>query len=324
MEHLIGAIGDLTVDVILSGLLAVPEWGQEAEISGTDMRLGGNVGNMAVGAGALHTDFQVIADIGDDQDGDFILSEVKKSGLDTGYIRRLKQSETSKTYACIRPDGERFMMTSKGTLDLIEDTIMQERIPDCKVLFLGGWCLPPRINMERVQGRLDEWHAQGRILAADLIWSEETWKEKEVLIRFLNNIDIVLLNEMELMTLTGASDRTAAVERLCRILNLQERKDAMAILKLGSAGATMITGTGCCHADAYPCRPLDTVGAGDSFNVAWLHAKFQMLLSDEDALTFAAAFAALVISGRRAYPPTQEEILRVCKGRITEKDNERK
>ena len=72
MGHLIGAIGDLTVDIILNGLSAIPEWGQEAEITGTAKRLGGNVGNMAVGASALHTDFQIIADIGGDENGSFI------------------------------------------------------------------------------------------------------------------------------------------------------------------------------------------------------------------------------------------------------------
>lgn len=53
MDHRICAIGDLTVDVILHGLSSMPQWGEELEINRATKRLGGNVGNMAVGAGEI-------------------------------------------------------------------------------------------------------------------------------------------------------------------------------------------------------------------------------------------------------------------------------
>lgn len=309
MEHLISAIGDLTVDVILSGLSAVPEWGKETEIDSTFMRLGGNVGNMAVGASALHTDFQVIADIGKDQNGEFVFGEVSRLDLDTSHIRRLEKEETSKTYACIRPDGERFMMTSKGTLASIEETIMQPGIPKSRVLFLGGWCLPPRVCLERISERIDQWHREGRVLATDLIWSEKTWKVKELLIQFLNKIDIVFLNEKELTALTGFSNWKMSAEKIRSLLGLKERKGAVAVVKLGADGAVMITGTKEYYTEAYACKPVDTVGAGDLFNLGFLHARFQLDFADEEALKFATTFASLFIANYGSVPPSQEMVI---------------
>ena len=61
MPYTIGAVGDLTVDVIIPGLSRIPEWGQEIEVGEPMMRLGGNIGNMAVGASALGCDFKIFS-----------------------------------------------------------------------------------------------------------------------------------------------------------------------------------------------------------------------------------------------------------------------
>lgn len=308
MGHLIGAVGDLTVDILLHGLSAVPEWGQEAEIQGSVMRLGGNVGNMAAGAGALGTDFQVIADVGTDANGEYVISEIRKLGLEDGGIRKIDSRETSKTYACIRPDGERFMMTSRGTLELIESTVMQEPIPQSKVLFLGGWCLPPRVRLDRIGKRLEKWRDEGRILATDLIWSDETWQAKECLIVFLKKMDLVFLNEKELVALTETEDQREAVAKLRQLLDLPARK-AAAVVKLGAAGATLVLGEGEYRTGAYPCKPVDTVGAGDLFNLGFLHARFQLRFPAKKSLSFASVFASLFISRYGSTPPSQREVL---------------
>lgn len=309
MQHLIGAIGDLTVDVLLHGLCAIPDWGEEAEILGTRNRLGGNVGNMAVGARALCTDFEIVADIGDDENGDFVLSQIKKLGLGNKWIRVLNGAETSKTFACIREDGERFMLTSKGTLADIDQTLMRADIPDCKVLFFGGWCLPPRVEVDEALPRFRQWHEQGKILVTDLIWSEETWQSKDKLVLFLKEIDVVLMNEKELFELTSCDDRETAFSQIRELLKFADRENAIAVVKLGAEGAVMLNNDGLIYARPYPCVPVDTVGAGDLFNLGWLHAMYQLELPKQEAIDFASTFASLFISKYDSLPPNEEEVL---------------
>lgn len=315
MESLLGAVGDLTVDILLRGLTSMPVWGQETEISGITVRLGGNVGNMAVGAGCLHTDFLVVADIGDDSEGKFVFEEIKKRKMSTEYIRKVQGGETSKTYACIRADGERFMMTSKGILNNIERTVMQESFPDCKIIFLGGWCSPPRVDLDRIILRMDRWHREKRILATDLIWSDETWERKQELTEFLKKIDIIFLNEKELLAFTECITQEAAIKKIRNMLVLDEKSGTMVIVKLGAKGAMMITGRECWRTDAYPCKPIDTVGAGDLFDIGFLHARYQLHFSEKKALKFATVFAALCISGYGQNTPTQEAVLQAMKER---------
>lgn len=308
MDHLICAIGDLTVDVILRGLSTLPQWGEEMEIDSVTKRLGGNVGNMAVGAGALHTDLLVVADIGTDEGGEFVMQQIRNSKLDVHCIRKLHNAATSQTYACIRDDGERFLLTEKGTLAEIEDTVVQADIPGSKVVFLGGWCLPPRVRIERILPRLCKWKEEGRVLATDLIWSEDTWAMKQDLLTFLKHFDIVFMNEKELMAVTECTDRGVAIEKLRSLLNLKNRGDSVAVIKLGAEGACLVMDRDIVFAEPYLCKPVDTVGAGDLFNLGFLHAKYQLNQSYENSMGFASTFASLSISKYGKSLITQDDV----------------
>ena len=308
MDHRICAIGDLTVDVILHGLSSMPQWGEELEINRATKRLGGNVGNMAVGAGALHTDLIVVADVGDDEGGKFVVQQIKECGLDTRHIREFAHMATSQSYACIRGDGERFLLPEKGTLEKIEATVMQEDIPASQVIFLGGWCLPPRVCVEYVVPRLRQWKEKGSVLSTDLIWSEESWEKKQELLRFLNYFDLVFMNEKELLAVTECEERDAAIAKLRSLLALDTREDAAGIIKLGAEGACMVTGDDVIYAVPLPCKPADTVGAGDLFNLGFLHAKYQLRQSWKQAIDFAVAFASLSISQYGKSKVTQEAV----------------
>jgi ribokinase len=317
MATSIGGIGDLTVDIILPGLSRIPGWGQEIEIKEPKIRLGGNIGNMAVGASALNSDFKIFSTVGDDEEGDFILSQLKKMGLSINQIKKTSRFKTSRTFACIRNDGERFMLTYKGTLKLIETTMIENENLPVDVIFLGGWCLPPRISTENLIKSIDKWHSQNRIVATDLLWSDETWKEKNKLISVLNKIDILFLNEAELLMMTEREDLMASLERLAELIGFNKnRKQRMCAVKLGKNGSALIFEDGVFIVDAYPVEPIDTVGAGDLFNIAFLHALFQMELSPPAALEFATTFASIYISRYFSSPPGEEEIIKSMQNKV--------
>lgn len=310
MPYTIGAIGDLTVDVIIPGLSRVPEWGQEIEVGEPIMRLGGNIGNMAVGASALQSNFKIFSIVGKDEDGGFILERLEKLKLDVGEIEITDQKRTCKTYACLREDGERFMLTYKGTLECMEKMILREDLGRADVVFIGGWCLPPRVDAETLNGCMDRWKREGKRLAADLIWSDETWMQKNLLANFLNKVDILFMNESELYALTEHNQFEPALCRLREITGIHEQGNGhICIIKLGSRGAALLEGGEVYQAAAYPVNPVDTVGAGDLFNIGFLHAMFQLDMRARNALEFASTFASVFISKYGGLPPTQHDIL---------------
>lgn len=312
MPYTIGAVGDLTVDVIIPGLSRIPEWGQEIEVGEPVMRLGGNIGNMAVGASALGCDFKIFSIVGKDEDGGFILERLQELKLDIARIAVTDRKKTCKTFACLREDGERFMLTCKGTLECMKEMVLRDDFGRTDVLFIGGWCLPPRVEAEILSGCIAQWKKEGKLLAADLIWSDETWEQKNLLANFLNKIDILFMNESELYALTGTKRFEEAVGRLREITGIGEEGNGhICIIKLGAKGAALLGKDGLNRAKAFPVKPVDTVGAGDLFNIGFLHAMFQLEMDEKAALEFASVFASLFISRYDKTPPSQQEILRL-------------
>ena len=313
MARTIGAIGDLTVDIIIPGLTRIPEWGQEVEIGKPILRLGGNIGNMAVGASALKSDFRIFSIVGKDDDGSFILNRIQELNLDADDIEITDQESTCKTYACLRNDGERFMLTYKGTLECIESTMIKSNI-STDIVFLGGWCLPPRVEEERLIQCIEYWKADQKIVSTDLIWSDDTWNHKNLLTNFLNKIDILFMNESELFALTGEESFDKAVNKVKTMMGMHGQPDGrLCVIKLGAKGAALIEGDMIFRAGAYPVKPVDIVGAGDLFNIGFLHAMFQIGMDSQNALEFASTFASVFISKYYDSPPTQNDIMELMK-----------
>ncbi len=312
MNNSIYAIGDLTLDILFKELTSDKlQWGEEIETGSIQKRVGGNIGNMAIGASLLDTDFKVVADIGNDQSGEYILKKLEAIGVNTNCVRITDGSVTSESYISVRSDGERFIVTSKGTLSDIDVTFEDAVVPMCKAVFLGGWCLPPRIKKEQLIKKIKSWHDKGTVVSTDLIWSDETWNSKDELVELLKCIDVVIMNEKELFQLTQTETRDKAVFELKQMLNLEARKDVIVIAKLGSNGAMIIDSNEQKCAKTYPCTPIDTVGAGDSFNIGFLHAKYQMQLDNIQAVQFATIFASLFISYQDKRLITQSSVEKI-------------
>jgi sugar/nucleoside kinase (ribokinase family) len=64
------------------------------------------------------------------------------------------------------------------------------------------------------------------------------------------------------------------------------------VAKLGAAGCTALDRGNPVHVPAFPVKPVDTTGAGDSFNAGFLHAWTQGMPVRE-SLRFGAACGAL-------------------------------
>jgi len=101
----------------------------------------------------------------------------------------------------------------------------------------------------------------------------------------LKNVDIFLPNEREACRLAGKADVQGALDALSRLV-------PMVVIKCGPNGAFAKRGKNQFHAPALAVQPVDTVGAGDSFNAGFLH-KFILRASLEECLEYGNTVAAL-------------------------------
>jgi sugar/nucleoside kinase (ribokinase family) len=80
----------------------------------------------------------------------------------------------------------------------------------------------------------------------------------------LREADLFFPNEVELAAITGAAEPEEGLRRL-------GGGRARVVGKLGRDGAMTLDGGEVVRVPAYPVEPLDTTGAGDSFNSGFLH-----------------------------------------------------
>jgi sugar/nucleoside kinase (ribokinase family) len=78
-------------------------------------------------------------------------------------------------------------------------------------------------------------------------------------------VDVFLPNEVELRGLARTEDVEDAVRRL-------ENGRTRTVAKLGREGAAALDGGRFVRVPAFQVEPLDTTGAGDSFDAGFLHA----------------------------------------------------
>jgi sugar/nucleoside kinase (ribokinase family) len=87
------------------------------------------------------------------------------------------------------------------------------------------------------------------------------------LVETLREVDLFFPNEVELLGVTGLADVRAALARL-------DNGRTLTIAKLGPRGAAALVDGALVEVAAFPVEPVDTTGAGDSFDagflVAWL------------------------------------------------------
>jgi sugar/nucleoside kinase (ribokinase family) len=101
----------------------------------------------------------------------------------------------------------------------------------------------------------------------------------------LKSVDIFLPNEREACKIAGRADVQSALDVLAQLVPI-------VVIKCGPEGAMARRGKDQFRVPSMPVQPVDTVGAGDSFNAGFLH-KFILRANLEACLEYGNAVAAL-------------------------------
>jgi sugar/nucleoside kinase (ribokinase family) len=123
----------------------------------------------------------------------------------------------------------------------------------------------------------------------------------------LEEVDVFLPNEVELAAVAGHADIATALHRL-------RNGRTLTVAKLGPRGCAAIDGGRLIEVPAYPVTPVDTTGAGDTFNAGFLHSWLRGHQL-EPAMRFAAvcgALSTLGVGGTSAQPDTAEVEKYLC------------
>jgi ribokinase len=275
-------VGDLNADLVLRGGAIEPAFGQREQlVEEAELVLGGSAGIMAAGAAKLGLDTAIVACVGTDALGTVMIEALRPAGVDTSAVIRV-DAATGISVALARP-GDRAILTAPGALARLRaEDVPPELLARARHVHVTSPFL-----QDGLRPGLRDLAGGARSSSLDTGWDpREEWSVP------LDAFDVLLPNAEEALRLAGRSD--SDVEAAARDL---AARGPTVVVKLGAEGALAIAGDDVITVAGTPIEPLDSTGAGDSFDAGFLAAR---LNGESLAGALALGCACGALSTRRA------------------------
>src|SRR5690625_1751773 len=262
-------IGELNMDLILDDVKSFPELGKEKIAGDLKLTLGSSSAIFAANSARLGLSVGFSGMVGDDDFGEMVLRQLGEYTIDTSWVTISQQYKTGLT-AIIRHDGNRANVTYPGAMEPFSlADIPPEAFRQARHLHMSSIFLQPGVKNE-LFAIIERAKSVGMTVSVDTQWDpEEQWDldfEK-----LLSHIDFFLPNEDEFLNIAGARTTDEAIKRFQPFL-----AGGAIIIKQGAKGATYVTAD---EVQPFPghlnSHPVDTIGAGDSFNAGLIYRFLQ-------------------------------------------------
>jgi sugar/nucleoside kinase (ribokinase family) len=256
-------VGELNVDLILQGYHSFPSPGREVLVDDFVMTLGSASAICAVGLARLGAPVAFLGVVGKDSWGEYCVQTMAKAGVDVSRVRHAADLKTGVTVSITSPH-DRALVSFLGSIGALRG----EDVPDAAFAGFDHLHVSSYFLQERLRPSLASVFARAR--AHGLTTSldpgfdpSETWGRD--LVETLREVDVFFPNEVELHGLTGGLAGEEALRKL-------DNGRTQVVAKLGSAGCLALQDGRTVTVPAFRVEPVDTTGAGDSFDAGFLHA----------------------------------------------------
>jgi ribokinase len=277
--------GDINVDVI-GRVASWPEPGGEALSPQLELHCGGVAANTALALSPWKIKTHLLGCVGQDQFGDFLLRTLRKNGVDIRSVQRTPRVLTGILYINVTPDGQRSFFGSRGANRLTRSSGFSRSLTHhCAAAHLVGYSFLDPGPEKMARRILRAFQAAGKWVSLD-VGMEPSQKIPEKILRLLPQIDLLFLSNQEALALTGVRDPDKS------FVSLQRAGAREIVMKLGKQGCLIFEGGRLREVPSFAVRTVDSTGAGDAFNAAFLQARLRGWSAPEAALLANAAGAA--------------------------------
>jgi len=289
MENGVLVVGELNVDLILSGLAAFPVLGKEILAGGAHQVMGSSSAICAAGMARLGLQVDYLGKVGTDTYGDFVTGQLRALGIGTHHVIHDQSAQTGVTVSLTYPD-DRALVTYLGcSSELRLEDIDPSILPGYNHLHVGSYFLQQGLQPGLAE-LFQRAHHAGLTVSLDMGFDPyEEWGD-DGLMAVLPLVDVFLPNEVEACGIARVDDTEAALRALAP-------RTRLIVVKCGASGAMTLRDGQIIHSPAFRVDVRDTTGAGDSFNAGFVHAHVFQGLPLEGAMHFANACGALSTTG---------------------------
>ncbi|WP_455208092.1 PfkB family carbohydrate kinase [Kaarinaea lacus] len=273
-------VGIAAVDIV-NVTDGYPTEDQEVRALRQTIRRGGNATNTLVVLSQLGHQCYWLGTLADDVNSQVIIEDLARYGVDISYCQRVTKSTTPVSYITLNQNnGSRTIVHYRDLPELNANSIANIPLTNANWIHLEGRNV---IQTRQIMNNI-------RNQAPEVPISVEIEKPREQLELLFDGADTYLFSRA--FAATQGFNSAAALLQHYR----GKIPDALLVCTWGEKGAFALENDRLLHASAPPVNPIiDTIGAGDTFNAGFIHARL-IHLDVQTALSQACALAAQKIA----------------------------
>src|SRR5262245_56141941 len=142
--------GIVVADFVCAPVPHVPPAGGLVMTDAVTLAIGGCASNVAVDLARLGRRAVVVGRVGDDMPGQFVCDELAAAGVDIGHVVKSPGQTSSTLVLNVQSEDRRFIHAFGANALFDGSEITPALVRQAKVVYVGGFCLMPRLSPERV------------------------------------------------------------------------------------------------------------------------------------------------------------------------------
>lgn len=258
---------------------------------------GGVARNVAENLRMLDCNVSLLSAVGEDKEGEWLLADAKRKGIDVSSVWQLPAERTGSYTALLNGKGEMVVsMADMHIYERVSPEMLEEKWPHfmaAQAVFLDTNL--PSVCIESILMRCSQQHIPVFI---DPVSSAKASK----LPADLTAVDVLLPNREEAEVLAGMRiESLQDCQQACR--RLHDRGVNRVVITRGVEGVYYSAAEGSGHLPSLTVEPVDVTGAGDAFAAALIYG----LLQNESLMTacrLGLAAASLTLQTEHSVQPT--------------------
>ncbi len=293
---MITVIGSINLDLIAT-VDRLPAPGETVMGSAFKTAPGGKGANQALAAARAGAQVRMIGAVGKDSFANDALACLKAGQVELSGVREV-HAATGTAHILVETAGENVIAVVPGAnAAVLRGDLARTALQPGEIILLQH-----EIPLATVEAALDAARAAGSVTVLN------TAPFNGDAASFLEKADYIVANETE-FDLYGEALKLQGRDRTARMKSFAEKTGRTVIVTLGGEGVLAATPDALVQVPALKIKPVDTVGAGDTF-CGYLAAGLASGLGLEDALRRAAAAGSLACLKPGAQPaiPLKAEV----------------
>lgn len=287
--------GEINLDLILYGLPEHLPLEREILATNFEVTLGGSSSIVAHNLAMLGVKVGFNTRVGKDELGRIALNRLAESGVDLSHVVYAKEATSTGVTVLLHHGGQRRILTYPGTMSgMTRADLNFEYLTSARHFHLSSLFLQRDLAPQLPQLFRDLKHSGLTISLDTNDDPDDVWGG--VLDELLDYVDIFFPNEDEVCRITQRDTVEEA-------LNVLSSRVPCIAAKCGSRGAVVRTGDGLLQIPPIVVTPVDTIGAGDSFDAGFLYGYLRGLDAEACAMAgnVTGALSTLRTGGTEAF-----------------------